>query len=157
VYLKELNLPQYNFNITGNPGEEMIFDIIRRRFVRLTPEEWVRQNFIRYLVEEGGYPPGLMGVEVAFTMNRMKKRADILIHNREGRPVMIVECKSYDIPLDEKVFDQIVTYNLKLRVPYLVVTNGMINYACRIDPDGSSWEYLMMIPQYEELLNDNLK
>lgn len=157
MYLKELNLPAYNFNITGIPGEEMIFDIIRRKFVRLTPEEWVRQNFIRYLVEEGGYPTGLMGVEVTFTMNRLKKRADILIHNREGKPVMIVECKSYEITLDEKVFDQIVTYNLQFRVPYLVVTNGMVNYACRINFDGKSWEYLMIIPQYEEIITGNLK
>ena len=154
MYLKELNLPQYSFKITGVPGEEKIFDIVRRRYVRLTPEEWVRQNFIRYLAEEGGYPTGLMGVEVTFTMNRLKKRADILIHNREGKPVMIVECKSYDVELDENVFDQIVTYNMQFRVPYLVVTNGMINYACRIDFENNSWEYLMVIPQYEELMKE---
>lgn len=154
MYLRELNMPPYSFKITGKPGEEKIFDIIRRRYVRLTPEEWVRQNFIRYLTEEGGYPAGLMGVEVTFTMNRLRKRADILIHNREGKPVMIVECKSYDVALDENVFDQIVTYNMRFRVPYLVVTNGMINYACKIDFENNSWEYLMVIPQYEELIKE---
>ncbi|MGQ9620585.1 MAG: type I restriction enzyme HsdR N-terminal domain-containing protein [Bacteroidales bacterium] len=156
MYLKELNLPQYSFKITGRPGEEMIFDIIRRKFVRLTPEEWVRQNFIRYLAEDGNYPAGLMGVEVSFSVNRLKKRADILVHNREGKPVMIIECKSYDMPLDEKVFDQIVTYNMNFRVPYLVVTNGMVNYACKIDHENKTWEYLMVIPQYEELIKESM-
>jgi len=154
VYLKELNLPPYSFKITGVPGEEKIFDDIRRRYVRLTPEEWVRQNFIKYLIGEGGYPAGLIGVEVTFTMNRLRKRADILVHNREGRPVMIVECKSYDVVLDESVFDQIVTYNMRFRVPYMVVTNGMINYACKIDFENNSWEYLMVIPQYDELIKE---
>ncbi|HOK25825.1 MAG TPA: type I restriction enzyme HsdR N-terminal domain-containing protein [Bacteroidales bacterium] len=154
MYLKELNLPPYSFKITGVPGEEKIFDDIRRRYVRLTPEEWVRQNFIKYLIGEGGYPAGLIGVEVTFTMNRLRKRADILVHNREGRPVMIVECKSYDVVLDESVFDQIVTYNMRFRVPYMVVTNGMINYACKIDFENNSWEYLMVIPQYDELIKE---
>ncbi len=150
--LPELNLPAYNFRITGPPGSEMIFDTIRRRFVRLTPEEWVRQNFIKYLHEEGNYPLGLIGVEVTFTMNRLKKRVDILVHDREGEPAMIIECKSYNIGLDEKVFDQIVTYNMRFKVPYIVVTNGMINYACKIDHENKRWEYLMAIPQYEELI-----
>lgn len=152
MFLRELNLPQYSFRITGKPGEEMIFDMVRRKYVRLTPEEWVRQNFIMYLAEEGGYPVGLMGVEVTFTLNRLKKRADILIHNREGKPVMIIECKSYDVALDEKVFDQVVTYNMQFRVPYLVVTNGLVNYACKIDTENNSWHYIMVIPQYEELV-----
>lgn len=153
--IRELNLPEYSFRIAGMPGEEMIFDTIRRKFVRLTPEEWVRQNFLRYLSDEGGYPAGLIGVEVAFSMNKLRKRADILVHNRQGRPVMIVECKSYDVPLDEKVFDQIVTYNMQLKVPYIVATNGLVNYACRINHENKSWEYLMIIPQYEELIKED--
>ncbi|NMC41590.1 MAG: type I restriction enzyme HsdR N-terminal domain-containing protein [Bacteroidales bacterium] len=149
--LPELNLPQCSLRITGDEGNEMIFDRIRGRYVRLTPEEWVRQNFINYLVTCGGYPAGLMGVEVTFKINNLKKRADILVHTREGRPVMIVECKSYDVPLDEKVIDQVITYNMNYRVPYIVVTNGLINYACRIYHDENRWEYLLVIPQYEEL------
>jgi hypothetical protein len=154
VELKELNLPPFSFRITGKPGEEMIFDVVRRKYVKLTPEEWVRQNFIQYLAKEGNYPLGLMGVEVGFTINKVRMRADILIHNHEGKPVMIVECKSYDVPLDEKVFDQIVTYNMQFKVPYIVVTNGMVNYACKIDFENISWEYLMVIPQYEELIKE---
>ncbi|HEX2968770.1 MAG TPA: type I restriction enzyme HsdR N-terminal domain-containing protein [Bacteroidales bacterium] len=149
--MKQLNLPQYTFKITGNEGSEMILDPIRRKYVRLTPEEWVRQNFISYLVNEGKYPPGLMGVEVMFLLNKLKRRVDILVHNRNGRPVMIVECKEPDVRIDDKVFDQIVAYNLGLKVPYIVVTNGIVHYACRLKKDRPGYEYINVIPLYEEL------
>ena len=130
----------------------MIFDQVRRKFVRLTPEEWVRQNFITYLASVGGYPVGLMGVEVAFKINSLKRRVDILVHDRLGKPVMIVECKSFDVPLNDEVFEQIATYNIQFRVPYLVVTNGIIHYACRMDFEINKPEYLNIIPQYGELM-----
>jgi hypothetical protein len=152
--LKQLNLPEYSFTIRGKEGEEMILDIMRRRFVRLTPEEWVRQNFARYLIEAGGYPPGLLGIEMQFGHNKLKKRTDILVHDRQGKPVMIIECKNHEIVLDEKVFDQIATYNMKFRVPYLVVTNGMRHFACRFSGDFRKWEYLLVIPLYSELTED---
>jgi hypothetical protein len=150
--LKELNLPQYSFRITGDEGREMILDPIRKKFVRLTPEEWVRQNFVRYLIEEGRYPAGLVGIEVMSAYNKLKKRVDILIHDRSGKPVMIVECKSWDVKLDEKVFDQIVCYNMGFRVPYIVVTNGIEHYACHIDKEWTKYEFLLVIPLYEDLL-----
>jgi hypothetical protein len=150
--LKELNLPQYSFRITGDEGREMILDQIRKKFVRLTPEEWVRQNFVRYLIEEGKYPAGLIAVEVMSAYNKLKKRVDILVHDRSGKPVMIVECKSWDVKLDEKVFDQIVCYNMGFKVPYIVVTNGIEHYACRIDTDWTKYDFLLVIPLYEDLL-----
>jgi hypothetical protein len=150
--LKELNLPQYSFRITGEEGREMILDTIRKKFVRLTPEEWVRQNFVRYLIEEGKYPAGLIAIEVMSAYNKLKKRVDILIHDRSGKPVMIVECKSWDVRLDEKVFDQIVCYNMGFRVPYIVVTNGIDHYACRIDADWTKYEFMLVIPLYKDLL-----
>jgi hypothetical protein len=150
--LKELNLPQYSFRIQGPEGREMILDTIRRKFVRLTPEEWVRQNFIRYLTGEGKYPAGLIGVEVMSGYNKLRKRVDILIHNRSGEPVMIVECKSWEVKLDEKVFDQIVCYNMGFKVPYIIVTNGIEHFACRIDPDWTKYEFLMAIPLYEDIV-----
>lgn len=131
----------------------MILDTLRRKYVKLTPEEWVRQNFVQYLIREGKYPPGLIGIEVPAPYNRIKKRVDILIHDREGRPVMIVECKSYDVILDEPVFEQIATYNMKFNVPYLVVTNGIRHYACKLSAGTGEPEYLLAIPLYEELLN----
>jgi hypothetical protein len=152
--LKQLNLPEYSFNIRGKDGEEMIFDPLRRKFVKLTPEEWVRQNFTQYLIDKGKYPAGLIGIEILYMANKMRKRTDILVHDRTGKPVMIVECKADDVPLEEKVFGQIVTYNIKYKVPYLVVTNGMKHYACKFNEDFTAWNYLLVIPLYEELISN---
>lgn len=151
--LKELSLPPYSFNVSGLPGKETIFDRIRKKHVRLTPEEWVRQHFVMYLVNHGKYPAGLIGVEVAFKMNGLKKRADIVVHDRTGRPLLIVECKAPEVNLDEKVFDQVVVYNMQFTVPFVVLTNGIVNYACRIDSVNRKYDILDYIPSYEELLN----
>jgi hypothetical protein len=151
--LKELNLPEYSFRIVEHEGNRMILDTQRRKFVKLTPEEWVRQNFVQYLIREGSYPPGLIGIEIPLLYNRLKKRVDILVHDRNGQPVMIVECKSYDVPVDDPVFEQIAIYNMKFNVPCLVVTNGLRHYACKMKGEGEKPEYLLAIPLYEELLN----
>lgn len=154
--MKQLNLPEYSFSITGKPGAELIFDSIRKKWVRLTPEEWVRQNFVQYLVREGRYPPGLIGIEVNFRLNNLNKRVDILVHNRNGEPVMIVECKAPDVKIsdfyEDKVYYQLGEYNLGLRVPWVVVTNGMLNYAFRFNTDSCQYEHLLEIPLYEDLL-----
>ena len=130
----------------------MILDPVRRKYVKLTPEEWVRQNFIQYLINEGKYPAGLLGIEVLFRFNKLKRRTDILVHKRSGEPVMIVECKSPDVKIDEKVFEQIVSYDMKYKVPYIVVTNGMHHYACKVDFQEMKYDYLLVIPLYEDLL-----
>jgi len=130
----------------------MIFDPLRRKYVKFTPEEWVRQNFVQYLIQEGKYPSGLIGIEVMFSLNKLKRRVDILVHNRAGEPVMIVECKAPDIRIDDKVFDQIVCYNMGLKVPYIIVTNGIDHYACKIYFQENRYEFLLVIPLYEDLL-----
>jgi len=150
--LKQLNLPQYSFKISGKENSEMIFDPLRRKYVKFTPEEWVRQNFVQYLIQEGKYPSGLIGIEVMFSLNKLKRRVDILVHNRTGEPVMIVECKAPDIRIDDKVFDQIVCYNMGLKVPYIIVTNGIDHYACKIYFQENRYEFLLVIPLYEDLL-----
>jgi hypothetical protein len=119
--------------------------------VKLTPEEWVRQNFVQYLISEGKYPPGLIGIEIMFSLNKLKRRVDILIHNRQGKPVMIVECKEPEVKIDDKVFEQIVNYNMALKVPYIVVTNGIDHYACKIDHIENKWEFLLTLPVYEDI------
>jgi type I site-specific restriction endonuclease len=151
--LKELNLPQYSFKITGNEKSEMIFDPIRKKYVKLTDEEWVRQNFLQYLIQKGKYPPGLIKVEGMFKFNNLKRRTDILLHNRRGEPVMIVECKAPDIPVNDIVFDQIVCYNMEFKVPYIVVTNGLVHYICRVNHEDKTWEFLNVIPLFEDLLS----
>lgn len=150
--MKELNLPQYSFKIKSDEKSELIFDPLRKKYVKLTEEEWVRQNFLQYLIRQGKYSPGLIGVEVMFHFNRMKRRIDILIHDRTGRPVMIVECKSPDVPIDDTVFDQIVNYNMEYRVPYIVVTNGLVHYICKVNHEEKSWEFLNVIPLFEDII-----
>jgi hypothetical protein len=150
--LKQLNLPEYSFRITGKEGNQMILDPVRKKYVKLTPEEWVRQNFIQYLIQEGKYPPGLIGIEIMSAYNNLKKRVDVLIHDRMGRPVMIIECKEPDKGIDDKVFDQIVCYNMGFKVPYLIVTNGMTHYACKIDIEQNKYEFLLVIPLFGDLL-----
>jgi hypothetical protein len=150
--LKQLNLPEYSFKIIGKEDSQMILDPVRRKYVKLTPEEWVRQNFVQYLVNEGKYPVGLLGIEILFRFNKLKRRVDILVHNRSGEPVMIVECKSPVVKIDDNVFDQIVCYNMGLKVPYIVVTNGLDHYACKINHEESKYDFLLVIPLYEDLL-----
>ncbi len=131
----------------------MILDPVRRKYVKLTPEEWVRQNFVQYLINEGKYPAGLLGIEVFFRLNKLKRRIDILVHNRIGQPVLIVECKAPEVKIDEAVFEQIATYNFKYKLPYLIVTNGLHHYACKFDHDKMKFEYLLVIPVYEDILS----
>jgi hypothetical protein len=150
--LKQLNLPEFSFRIIGEDIRKEIFDPIRKKYVRMTPEEWVRQNFVQYLIHQGKYPAGLIGIEVMFKLNTLSRRVDILVHNRSGFPMMIVECKSPDVSIDDKVFDQIVCYNMKFKLPYLIVTNGMDHYACKINISNGTYEFLNVIPLYEDIL-----
>jgi hypothetical protein len=150
--LKQLNLPEYSFRITGDEKNQNILDPIRKKFVKLTPEEWVRQNFVQYLIHAGKYPPGLIGIEVMSKYNNLRKRVDILIHDRSGKPVLIVECKSDEVEINDKVFDQIVCYNMGFRVPYIIVTNGIVHYACKVDCEENTYEFLDVIPLYQDLL-----
>ncbi len=149
--MKELNLPEYSFRIIREGGSEKIFDSIRKKYVKHTPEERVRQYFVRYLVNEGKYPEGLIGIEVMSGYNKLRKRVDILVHNRKGQPVMIVECKAPSVTLTEEVFDQAVCYNMGFKVPYLIVTNGIHHFACKIDHEKNDFEYLLVIPLYDEI------
>jgi hypothetical protein len=145
-------LPEFSFKIAGEDTKRSIFDPVRKKYVKLTPEEWVRQNFVQYLIHNGKYPAGLLGIEVMFRFNNLKRRVDILVHNRSGAPVMIIECKEPDIKIDDKVFDQIVCYNMKFKLPYLIVTNGIDHFACKIDNINGTYEFLNVIPQYEDIL-----
>ena len=126
-----LNLPSYDFRFRNSGQNKEIFDALRKKYVVLTPEEWVRQNFLMYLKEELKYPSGLISVEKGLTFNRLKKRTDIVIHNRMGKPWMIVECKAPGVTLTEAAFYQAAAYHLRLDVMYLVITNGMSHYCSR--------------------------
>jgi hypothetical protein len=149
--MKQLNLPGYSFKIKSKEQKKYIFDEIRKKFVLLTPEEWVRQNFIRYLVQEKHFSSQLMAVEMTLEYNRLSYRADAVAYNRQMQPVLIVECKAPDVKLKQDHFDQIARYNMQLRVEYLIVTNGIHHYCCRIDFDNGKYAFLKDIPEFEDL------
>jgi len=149
--MQPLNLPKYSFKIQTKEQKKYIFDAFRKKFVSLTPEEWVRQHFIRYLSEERNYPPSLIAVEMEMQYNKLHFRADAVVYNRQARPVMVVECKAPDVPVRQEHFDQILRYNMQLKVFYLVVTNGLEHYCCRLDPERGKYEFLKSIPDYREI------
>ena len=151
--MQQLNLPAYEPRIReDHQGKREIFDPFRRKFVRLTPEEWVRQHFLNYLVGTKGYPASVIVVEAFLNVNRLKKRCDILAYGPSGKPVLVVECKAPEIEIIQTVFDQVARYNMTLLVDHLVVTNGIQHYACRIAHHKRSFEFLKDVPMYEEVI-----
>lgn len=148
----KLNLPHYQFNIKKNDkGALVIFDHLRQRFFTLTPEEWVRQNFVRFLIEEKQFPTALMGNEVSLLQNGIKRRCDTLVADIEGNPFVIVEYKAPSIPITQSVFDQIVRYNMVMKAKCLIVSNGLQHYCCKIDYENNSYSFLRDIPNYSEI------
>lgn len=146
-----LNLPAFDAKITYKNGKAFILDIIRRRYVTLTPEEWVRQHFVHYLIEYKGYPRMLMANEIQLRLNGTKKRCDTVLYKRDLTAQMILEYKAPNVEITQAVFDQIGRYNLVLRVDYLVVSNGLQHFCCRMNYEQNSYEFLRSIPFYKEL------
>ena len=148
----ELNLPPFDVKISSEAGKKRIFDFIRRRYVALTPEEWVRQHFVHFLATTKGYPPALMANEVQLKLNGMSRRCDTVVYDRALTPRVIVEYKAPSVEITQKVFDQISRYNRVLHVDYLIVSNGLTHDCCRIDYDTQGYSFLPDIPSYEEIL-----
>lgn len=146
--MQPLNLPTYKFRIKSNENKYSIFDIIRKKYIVLTPEEWVRQHYIHYLIEEKGYPISLIAVEKKLSINNLTKRTDILVFNTAGTPEIIVECKAPSIKITQDSFDQIARYNLKLNANYLIVTNGLNHFYCKMDYKNEQYIFLEDIPNF---------
>lgn len=146
-----LNLPSFAAKIQRRNGKYVIFDPLRRKFVALTPEEWVRQHFLHFLTELKGYPKGLLANEVQLDLNGTKKRCDTVLFGKDLSARMIVEYKAPHIEITQTVFDQITRYNMVLKVEYLIVSNGINHYCCRIDYSGMNYTFLPDIPGYDEL------
>ena len=146
-----LNLPAFEAKIITRDGKRSIFDVIRRRYVTLTPEEWVRQHFVHFLMTHKGYPQALMANEVQVQLNGTKKRCDTVLYRRDLTARMIVEYKAPHIEITQTVFDQITRYNMVLKVDYLIVSNGMQHYCCRMDYENQSYTFLQDIPDYKSL------
>ena len=151
--MTELNLPKYNMRISRDRNNNIkIFDSIRKKFVSLTPEEYVRQHFTNWLINYLHYPIGLIANEVKISLNSTIKRCDTIVYSNMGDPMMIIEYKAPHISINQKVFDQIVRYNMVLKTKYLVVSNGMQHYCCIIDYDNNSYHFIPHITTYEELI-----
>jgi len=149
--MKKLNLPTYPIKLKEEGGKQYIFDTIRKKYLVLTPEEWVRQNFVQYLIQEKEFSAGLISIEKGLKLNELQKRADILVYNINSQPVVLVECKAQNVKINQETFEQIARYNMVFKVPYLVVTNGMEHYCAKIDFTQNSFEFLTEIPCYKEL------
>lgn len=147
----KLNLPAYEFQTQKDGDDISIFDRLRKKFVALTPEENVRQHFVEYLIKERAFPAGLMNNEIAIVQNGIKRRCDTVVFDRTGEPLMIVEYKAPHVKITQEVFNQIYRYNLVLKVKYLVVTNGMVNYCCKVDYKNRRCHFLPNIPLYNSL------
>ncbi len=146
-----LNLPQYAAKIMDRNGKNVIFDSIRKQYVALTPEEWVRQNFVNYLIIHKKYPASLMANEVMIKLNGTVKRCDTVLYKRDLSARMIIEYKAPHIEIAQNVFNQIARYNIVLRVDYLIVSNGLKHYCCKMDYANQSYQFLQEIPIYNAL------
>lgn len=147
-----LNLPEFEAKVSKKGGKPVIFDPLRCKYVALTPEEWVRQHFIHFLITEKKFPKELLANEITIDLNHTIKRCDTVVYNRFLAPIMILEYKAPNIAIKSSVFDQITRYNISLRVPYLIVSNGLHHYCCKIDYEKQSYAFLENIPLYDELL-----
>lgn len=148
--MQKLNFPTYSFRLKNRENKRLIFDDIRKKFMVLQPEEWVRQHCVRFLIEEKQYPKSLINVEKELKVNGLNKRYDIVIYNSDGSIHLIVECKSPKITINQDAFDQIARYNLTLNASYLMVTNGINHYYCKINSEAECYQFLKDIPDYKK-------
>jgi len=143
-----LNFPEYGFRLKNSENNLHIFDVIRKKFVVLQPEEWVRQHAVNYLIQEKKYPKSLINVEKQLTINDIKKRYDIVVFNSDGSIHILIECKAPSIVIDQSTFDQIAQYNLQLNANYLMVTNGLQHFYCKMDFETEKYAFLKDIPDF---------
>ena len=147
--MQALNLPSYQFKLKQTVAITQIFDAIRKKYVVLTPEEWVRQNFLQFLIQEKKFPSSLIVVEMGLKYNRLQKRADVLVYDKNGNPYLMVECKAPEVKITQDVFDQVARYNMNFKVKYLVITNGLNHFCCQMDYSNNNYHYLENIPFFE--------
>lgn len=146
--MQKLNFPTCAFKLKSSENKTLIFDIVRKKYVIVTPEEWVRQHVIHFLLKEKNYPISLIAVEKQLKINKRVKRTDIIVYNKQGTPEILIECKAPSVKITQTTFDQIARYNLSANSNFLMVTNGLENYYCKIDTTKETYIFLKDIPQY---------
>ena len=147
--MQKLNFPTYSFRFKNSKNKVAIFDEIRKKFIILTPEEWVRQHVIRYLIEEKNFPKSYINVEKLIKVNDLSKRYDIVVYQPNGELFLLVECKAPEVKITQQTFDQIARYNLVLNAKYLMVTNGLNHYFCQMDFENEKYIFLQELPKFE--------
>ena len=145
-----LNLPAYPFKIKQDASVTYIFDELRKKYLVLTPEEWVRQHIVQFIIKEKGYPKSLIKLEGGLKLNSLKKRTDIVVFNSSGEKILLVECKAPSVKITQKTFDQLARYNIIHKVPLLFVSNGMQHYVCKIDVLGQNYQFVENLPQFNK-------
>ncbi len=151
MQLTKLNLPKFDPKLTMRGIEQLIFDVVRRKYIVLTAEEWVRQHFLNYLIKHKAYPIGLIRVEQQVLVSSIPQRADIVVYSRKGQPIMVVECKAPGVELSNSTFAQAARYNISLGANYLVITNGMDHFCCKVNLESNSYLFLNEIPVFDDL------
>jgi len=149
--MEKLNLPEYPIKLKEEGGKQYIFDSIRKKYLVLLPEEWVRQNFIQFLIQDKCFAPSLIAIEKGLKLNELNKRADIVVYNNQAQPIVLVECKAPNVKINQETFEQVARYNMVFKVPYLIVTNGMNHYCAKIDFKENNFQFLEEIPNYQEI------
>jgi hypothetical protein len=149
--LVPLQLPPYPFKITDQNGQLILFDAIRKKNIVITPEEWVRQHFVQYLINQKNYPKTLIKLEGGHKLYGRAKRSDIVVYNPRGEKILLVECKAPSVTIDQKTFDQVARYNMVHKVKIVAVTNGLQHYYCRIDFDAGNYRFIEELPGYTEI------
>lgn len=148
--MQALNLPKYDFRFEKRDNQSFIFDRIRKKMILCTPEEWVRQNLICYFIAEKNVPPGLISIEKEVKINKLSRRYDIMIANKLGEAIVLIECKAPKVKITQDVFIQIAQYNLHFKVPYLFVSNGISHYFCKINKENQI-EFVKQMPLFKDL------
>ena len=146
--MQKLNFPSCAFKLKSSENKTLIFDIVRKKYVIVTPEEWVRQHVVHFLLKEKHYPISLIAVEKQLKINKRVKRTDIIVYNKQGTPEILIECKAPSVKITQTTFDQIARYNLSANSNFLMVTNGLAHYFCQIDTDKETYIFLEDIPSY---------
>jgi hypothetical protein len=147
--MQKLDFPRYEFRFKSSENKISVFDEIRKKFVILTPEEWVRQHVIKFLIQDKKYPKSHINVEKEIKVNNTSKRYDLVVFNRDGSIFLIVECKAPSIVVAQETFDQVARYNLSLKADFLMVTNGLKHYYCQMDFENEKYIFLPEIPEYQ--------
>lgn len=151
--MQKLNLPEYAVGLVARDNGDYVFDIVRKKYLKLTPEEWVRQNWVHHLHYAKGYPLALISIESGLKVNRNSNRTDIVCFDREGRKRLLVECKAPEVRITQKVFDQIARYNITIGADLLLVTNGLTHYCCQYSQTEGRYVFLSDLPDFSTLLH----